>query len=137
MDEQLETDDTFDPARRKLCPDGACVGVLGDDGVCRVCGRTEAQAAAGEEAPGAATADFDTGPDLGRDAIDGDAPAGDSAAGGFGDSAAGGFGDSAAGGFGDSAAGGFDPNRRLCDDGSCVGVVGADGVCAVCGRRAE
>ncbi len=109
MDEQLETDETFDPSRRKLCPDGACVGVIGDDGVCRVCGRTEAQATAGEEAPGVAGSDFEAS---------GDAPAGEPGAGG-------------------SAAGGFDPNRRLCDDGTCVGVVGADGVCAVCGRRAE
>ncbi|HEX4403949.1 MAG TPA: hypothetical protein VH560_03925 [Polyangia bacterium] len=105
MDEQLETDETFDPSSRKLCPDGACVGVIGDDGLCRVCGRTEAQATAGEEAPGGMSSDFD--------ASSGDAPAGE------------------------AAVGGFDPNRRLCDDGMCVGVVGADGVCAVCGRRAE
>jgi hypothetical protein len=107
MDEQLETDEAFDPTRRKLCADGACVGVLGDDGVCRVCGRTEAQAAAGEEAPGAVSSDF------GTSASSGDAPAGE------------------------PGAEGFDPNRRLCDDGTCVGIVGADGVCAVCGRRAE
>ena len=31
---------------------------------------------------------------------------------------------------------GFDPNRRLCDDGACVGVVGPDGRCAVCGTPA-
>jgi hypothetical protein len=24
--------------RREVCPDGACVGVIGDDGVCSVCG---------------------------------------------------------------------------------------------------
>jgi hypothetical protein len=36
-----------------------------------------------------------------------------------------------------AAAGGFNAGRRLCDDGSCVGVVGDDGVCRVCGRRAE
>jgi hypothetical protein len=30
----------------------------------------------------------------------------------------------------------FNPRRRLCDDGSCVGVIGPDGVCGVCGRRA-
>ena len=29
----------FDPHRR-LCPDGACIGVIGDDGRCRVCGRS-------------------------------------------------------------------------------------------------
>ena len=33
--------------------------------------------------------------------------------------------------------GGFDPGRRLCDDGSCVGVVGPDGVCGTCGRKAD
>jgi hypothetical protein len=30
--------------------------------------------------------------------------------------------------------GGFDPSRRLCDDGSCVGVIGAEGRCGVCGQ---
>jgi hypothetical protein len=35
------------------------------------------------------------------------------------------------------AASGFDPTRRLCDDGSCVGVVGADGLCGTCGRKAD
>ena len=30
----------------------------------------------------------------------------------------------------------FDPNRRLCDDGSCVGVIGSDGRCGVCGQPA-
>jgi hypothetical protein len=33
-------------------------------------------------------------------------------------------------------AGGFDPNRRLCEDGSCVGVIGPDGRCGVCGQSA-
>ncbi len=28
-------------------------------------------------------------------------------------------------------------SRRLCSDGSCVGVVGADGCCKVCGLRGE
>ena len=27
---------------RKLCPDGACVGVIGDDGMCTVCGKRSA-----------------------------------------------------------------------------------------------
>ena len=33
----------IDPAeweRRRLCGDGTCIGVLGDDGRCKVCGRT-------------------------------------------------------------------------------------------------
>jgi hypothetical protein len=28
----------------------------------------------------------------------------------------------------------FDPHRQLCPDGSCVGVLGPDGLCSVCGR---
>jgi hypothetical protein len=100
--EDAEPDDApFDPTSRKLCPDGACVGVIKADGVCSVCGRTEAQAAAGEEADAS-----DEAPGEGPEA-------------------------QAAG------AGGFDTKRRLCDDGACVGVVGDDGVCRVCGRRAE
>jgi hypothetical protein len=102
MDDPKSDEAPFDPTRRKLCPDGACVGVIGDDGVCRVCGRTEAQAAAGEEVSE-------------PDALE---------ASGAGESAG-------------DAGGGFDSKRRLCDDGACVGVVGDDGVCRVCGRRAQ
>ena len=103
-----ESAEEFDPARRRLCPDGACVGVIGADERCGVCGRTEAEAAAGAEpAPafehgGDANALEQRGvPDSGGDAV------------------------------------GFDPTRRLCDDGSCVGVVGDDGVCRTCGRRSQ
>jgi hypothetical protein len=91
-----ETKTSFDP-NRQLCPDGACVGVLGPDGRCTVCVRTEAAAAAGVELA--------------------EVPASAGQAGGD--------------------TGGFDPERRLCDDGSCVGVVGPDGACGVCGRKAE
>jgi len=38
---------------------------------------------------------------------------------------------------GDSDGGGFDAKRRLCPDGACVGVIGPDGKCTVCGRAAE
>lgn len=96
------TDETFDPTKRRLCADGACVGVIDADGRCTVCGRTEAEAAAGDE-PAVL------------------APAGTVAP------------DAASGGD----AVGFDPTRRLCDDGACVGVIGDDGVCRTCGRRAE
>jgi hypothetical protein len=114
MDDAIptETDETFDPTRRKLCPDGTCVGVIGDDGLCRVCGRSEAEAEAG--APVADRGDTDdvrpfdstapTSPGAAEHGID---------------------------------PGTFDSTRRLCDDGSCVGVVGEDGVCRVCGRRSE
>jgi hypothetical protein len=87
---------SFDPNRR-LCSDGSCVGVLGPDGLCNVCGHPEG-----------AEAETDADADLG-----------------------------AANGTGQPGASGFDPTRRLCDDGSCVGVVGADGTCGTCGRKAN
>jgi hypothetical protein len=108
MDEPT-AEETFDPTRRRLCADGSCVGVIGDDGRCRVCGRTEAQAAAGE-------ATLEVEPDV-ADAEAGVTGAADTR--------------------GPSGGSGFDPKRRLCSDGTCVGVVGNDGVCRVCGRRAD
>ena len=100
----------FNPKRR-LCPDGSCVGVLGADGRCSVCQRA---AGAGGESPV-------------------EAPT--SAVGRSGDEARGD--DARAPEMADGATSGFDPTRRLCDDGSCVGVVGADGVCGTCGRKAD
>jgi hypothetical protein len=96
----------FNPKRR-LCPDGSCVGVLGADGRCSVCQRPPG--AAGDSAADAA-------PPAWVEASSEDAPASE---------------------MGDVAASGFDPGRRLCDDGSCVGIVGADGVCGACGRKAD
>jgi hypothetical protein len=84
---------SFNP-NRQLCPDGSCVGVLGPDGLCSVCGHPES-ASAGSEAAEVARAPDPGGP------------------------------------------GGFDPARRLCDDGSCVGIVGPDGACGTCGRKAD
>jgi hypothetical protein len=34
-----ESDGAFDDDR-ELCPDGACIGILGSDGRCKVCGRS-------------------------------------------------------------------------------------------------
>jgi len=100
----------FNPKRR-LCPDGSCVGVLGADGRCSVCQRPagaggESLAEAPAEAWAAAGAEADGG--------DGRAPE-----------------------MAEGVTSGFDPSRRLCDDGSCVGVVGADGVCGTCGKKAN
>ena len=116
------SDGKFD-SHRRLCPDGACIGVIGDDGRCRVCGRSAAggsndAAPAGFVAAGAdeaadddderAEPDADEIPEANADARTA-APAG----------------------------AGFDPNRRLCPDGGCIGVIGADGVCTVCGQKAD
>ena len=114
---------TFDPGKRRLCPDGACIGVIGNDGRCRVCGRAgdgsaPASAAGGQE------------PDA-LDALDDDVPSRDR---GDDDSAAGAEDQHALANGADGADGGFRPDRPLCDDGSCVGVIGSDGRCSVCGR---
>ncbi len=104
----------FNPKRR-LCPDGSCVGVLGPDGRCSVCRRS-----AGETGDSSAEASREARAEARADRVeDGDA------------------GDARSAVAGEGVTSGFDPNRRLCDDGSCVGVVGADGVCGTCGRRAE
>lgn len=110
-------------SHRRLCPDGACIGVIGDDGRCRVCGRTAGGGGKDASAAAAGTGtrdavedeqdDWSTQADAAADASD----AGDEA--------------KAAPGAG------FDPNRRLCPDGNCIGVIGADGVCTVCGQKAD
>ena len=100
----------FDPKRR-LCPDGSCVGVISTDGRCTVCGAAAGVAGAGQ------ADDAAVGHDAWAD--DASAPNGE---------------DAALGGLELSAD--FDPKRRLCDDGSCVGVIGADGACTVCGMKA-
>jgi hypothetical protein len=100
------TDTPFN-SKRRLCPDGSCIGVIGADGRCSVCSRN----AAGQ-------------PDL---SIVDDAPADD-------DDAA--MEAAASDASPAAASGGFDPARRLCDDGSCVGVIGPDGRCGVCGQQA-
>ena len=37
-DEPREEASSFDDDDRKLCPDGNCTGLLGEDGRCKVCG---------------------------------------------------------------------------------------------------
>jgi len=112
---------SFDPSKRRLCPDGACIGVIGDDGRCRVCGRTGSGGAKDAAPAGfvpAAEVDDDDEHDDEDDADEEAANAN-------------------TGGEGKAAAGAFDPNRRLCPDGGCIGVIGPDGVCTVCGQKPD
>ncbi|HEY3804711.1 MAG TPA: hypothetical protein VGL61_18975 [Kofleriaceae bacterium] len=103
--------------RREVCPDGACIGVIGDDGLCKVCGRaapnwgnerTRGLVDPSDEVD-AAAADDDEADDDDDDDLD---DAADS----------------------DGAEPGDDwDNRELCSNGACVGVIGDDGICSVCG----
>jgi hypothetical protein len=110
-------------SKRRLCPDGACIGVVGDDGRCRVCGRdaggAKVVAAVGGDASAptaAAAAAAEVDDDTDADMNDGD--------------------DMAAVGA-DPGAPAFDAGRRLCSDGSCIGLIGPDGRCNVCGTPAS
>jgi hypothetical protein len=100
----------FNP-RRKLCPDGSCVGIIGSDGKCTVCGAADPGGEA-ELAPAPWERDDDR-----HEASEG-APADESPG-------------------ADASGSGFDPNRRLCSDDTCIGVVGNDNRCAVCGKAAD
>ncbi len=97
----------MDELERIPCLDGSCVGTLGLDGRCTYCGLE------GEEAPRRLE---------GAAADDEDAAAGDEGAALPSATVAG-------------EGGAEDPweERRLCPDGSCVGTLGPDGRCYVCG----
>ena len=100
-----DNETTFDPKRR-LCPDGSCIGVIEPDGKCGVCG---ARAPAGEAA-GPAISDGDP------EVFDVDDASPDHDA---------------------TEPSGFDANRRLCSDDSCIGVIGSDSRCSMCGKPAD
>ncbi len=104
-------DNNFNPLRR-LCPDGSCIGVIGSDGKCSVCGLSDAGTASdGSTAPSGEKESWDAGADDAPDA-DGDASSRE------------------------DGATAFDPSRRLCPDDTCIGVIGKDNRCSVCRRPA-
>jgi hypothetical protein len=110
--------------QRQLCPDGGCVGVIGSDGTCKVCGRAAPNwgderkrgllpedDVATESSPPPSSVTTADSPALYFD-IDADKSAAGQAA---------------------------DPDwsqRKLCSDEACIGVIGSDGTCRVCGKRA-
>jgi hypothetical protein len=97
---ELEKDlDSFDPNARQLCADGSCIGVIGPDGRCKVCGLPDR----GQPAEGRS---FAAAEEPAEEEVEAPGP-------------------------------GFDPGRKLCVDGSCIGVIGPDGRCTECGRSAE
>ncbi len=102
--------------RRQLCADGSCVGVIGPDGTCKVCGRAAPNW--GEERKrGLVEMPID------ESTLGGDGEHGEDA-----DASADPIAPAAAAQLGDWA------QRSLCPDGACVGLIGADGKCKVCGK---
>jgi hypothetical protein len=128
--------------QRQLCPDGGCVGVIGPDGTCKVCGRAapnwgdertrglidppDEEDDDDDEDDGELGADAPDGENDGLD--DGDAHDDDDAEDDADDD------DDHDRAPGLTAAPGEWGDRSLCADGSCIGVLGAGGRCKACGR---
>ena len=92
---------------RTLCSDGNCIGVIGPDGRCKECGKTfEGRLPAENSAQKEALPPEEEPPYEadGSDEID-ETPANEDWA-----------------------------DRKLCSDGNCIGVIGADGRCKECGK---
>jgi hypothetical protein len=142
--------------QRQLCPNGGCIGVIGTDGTCKVCGRAapnwgdernrglndaaDDKEDEEDEQDGADDAAHD------RDGVDADDPDGPDDDDDDGDD------DDGDGDDGDDDDDDDDEagiqrveapvpakdwqRRRLCPDGGCIGVIGTDGTCPVCGKVA-
>ncbi len=109
MASESESNRIFNP-RRRLCPDGSCIGIIGSDGRCSVCGTVDRGATA--QSPDIPLPPDDTPDDVN---VESDETATDEAA-------------------ADGSTSGFDPKRRLCRDDDCIGVIGEDDRCRVCGK---
>jgi hypothetical protein len=91
-------DEELDLEGRQLCPDDACIGVIGADGRCGECGRwaVGGHAAGSGAVAVAAASQAATKPE---------------------------------------PEAGWEDDRRLCPDGACIGLIGPDGTCKLCGRH--
>lgn len=119
VDRYMNGDDQagFDPASRSLCPDELCVGLIGQDGRCKVCKKAGTPPAAGS--PNVSDASDMGDAEASDDASDRDAGTDTEAS-------------AAAGTESDPAF----QDRALCSDDSCIGLLGPDGRCKECGKAA-
>jgi len=139
----MSAEESFEPARRELCPDGTCIGLIGADGLCKVCGAVGPSAVAdprhqGMVAPGAGqdedTADGDDRelcPDGGCIGLIGDSGRCNVCGRAREEAAEEVW--AAEGGAEGPVETTDDDSRELCPDGSCIGLVGPNGRCKVCG----
>ncbi len=108
----------FDPADRELCPDGACVGLVGPSGRCKECGAISPTTTQHSRNRGMRTADEVQELEDEPDDEPGDEPDDEQSRAAM-----------------EPAPDDFD-DRVLCDDEGCIGVVGVDGTCRECGTVA-
>ncbi|WP_372683434.1 hypothetical protein [Desulfosarcina sp.] len=102
--------------KRVLCSDGNCIGIVGADGRCKMCGRPYD---GGAPSPAVDTHADDQGADgepVDQEMSVEDAPADDYPA-----------------GDPDGSEDAWE-SRTLCADESCIGVIGPDGRCKECGK---
>ncbi len=119
---------------REVCPDGACTGVIGLEGRCKVCGRVSPawnnERERGLVEPVAPDADA-LGVEPDADAPDADAADADAADAADEDEVD----ERDAALAPDASTDDHEWSRRiLCSDGACVGVIGPGNVCTVCGK---
>ncbi len=98
---------------RRLCSNGNCIGVIGIDGCCNVCGKPFAGKLPKADMPEPVTdpspvVSHETSPAPNDEKPSADASNEDTDV--------------------------EWKNRRLCSDGNCIGVIGIDGCCKVCGK---
>jgi hypothetical protein len=128
--------------QRQLCPDGACTGLIGADGLCKVCGRVAPNW--GDERKRGLDATVDDDLDEDDDDDDDDYEDDDDHDGSDDDDDGDEEPDDREAGV-ESTQGASAPpktkadwqERQLCSDGSCIGVIGDNGACRVCGKKAE
>jgi|GEM_PF-1525047 len=112
-DEFEESGEGFDLDARILCPDGACIGLVGTDGRCRECQTLWPELV--DAVPPSAENDAKNDSDAVKNAVNNDSDAFVTTG-------------------NDSES--FDPEaRELCPDDTCVGIIGPSGVCGTCGAR--
>ena len=123
----------FDPRDRELCPDGSCIGLIGPDGRCKVCGTISPSTVADPRRQGMLP-----GADDEEEIEEYDGCIDDDCDGEIGDDGR----CMVCGLVAEpdrppiSADDDFDA-RQLCSDDACTGLIGIDGRCKECGKPAE
>ncbi len=111
--------EAFNSADRELCPDGACIGLIGPDGRCKECGSVSPTATQDPRNRGLRS-DEEVEEELGTRGLRSDEEVEEKLE------------QSRVTGSIEPAPDDFE-DRELCPDGACVGVIGDDGRCRECG----